>query len=97
MESLHGLTKGTDLEPMIKQAMLAEANGTMMYYALAHLAKEQGLDEIAETIMKAEYNGEKQVAEWLTKFVRRDLLRRLTKWKFLQSRKVITAKLSKKF
>ena len=49
--------KGTELEPMIKQAMLAEANGTMMYYALAHLAKEQGLDEIAETIMKAEYNG----------------------------------------
>ena len=48
MESLHGLTKGTELEPMIKQAMLAEANGTMMYYTLARLAKEQGLDEVSK-------------------------------------------------
>ena len=51
MESLHGLTKGTELEPMIKQAMMAEANGTMMYYALARLAKEQGFDDIAETFI----------------------------------------------
>ena len=99
MESLHGLTKGTDLEPMVKQAMMAEANGTMMYYALARLAKEQGFDDIAETfiasanqeavhagfyatlngrfpkdfwklaetIMKAEYAGEKTVAEMAQK------------------------------
>ena len=99
MESLHGLTKGTDLEPMVKQAMMAEANGTMMYYALARLAKEQGFDDIAETfiasanqeavhagfyatlngkfpkdfwqlaetVMKAEYAGEKQVAEMAEK------------------------------
>ena len=40
--SLHGLTKGTELEPMIKSIMMAEANGTMMYYALARLASEQG-------------------------------------------------------
>ena len=93
--SLHGLTKGTELEPIIKNLMTAEANGTMMYYALARLAKEQGFDDIAkifiesanqeavhagfyatlngkypkdfwklaETIMKAEYNGKKQVME----------------------------------
>lgn len=93
MESLHGLTKGTELEPMIREIMMAEANGTMMYYALARLAREQGMDDVAktfiesanqeavhagfyatlngkypkdfwslaETVMKAEFNGEAQV------------------------------------
>ncbi len=51
MESLHGLTKGTELEEMVKTAMNAEANGTMMYYALARLAKEQGMDDVAETFI----------------------------------------------
>ncbi|MBQ7630052.1 MAG: rubrerythrin, partial [Selenomonadaceae bacterium] len=95
MDSFHGLTKGTELEPTIKTVMQAEANGTMMYYALARLAKEQGFDDIAqtfiesanqeavhagfyatlngkypkdfwklaETVMKAEYTGEKQVKD----------------------------------
>lgn len=99
MESLHGLTKGTELEPMIKAAMSAEANGTMMYYALARLAKEQGLDDVAktfiesanqeavhagfyatlngkypkdfwqlaETVMNAEYSGDKSVREMAEK------------------------------
>ena len=31
--------------------MMAEANSTMMYYALARLAKEQGFDDIAETFI----------------------------------------------
>ena len=53
MESLHGLTKGTELEPMIKTIMMAEANGTMMYYALARLAKEQGLDDVAQTFIES--------------------------------------------
>ncbi len=53
MESLHGLTKGTELEPMIKAVMQAEANGTMMYYALARLAKEQGMDDVAETLIRS--------------------------------------------
>ena len=53
MESLHGLTKGTALEPMIKNIMQAEANGTMMYYALARLAKEQGFDEIAKIFIES--------------------------------------------
>lgn len=53
MKSLHGLTKGTELEPLIKNVMQAEANGTMMYYALARLAKEQGLDEVAEKFIES--------------------------------------------
>ena len=53
MESLHGLTKGTELEPMIKTVMMAEANGTMMYYALARLAKEQGMDDVANTLIES--------------------------------------------
>jgi len=29
--SIYGLTKGTELEQMVKMIMQAEANGTMMY------------------------------------------------------------------
>ena len=39
MGSLHGLSRGTALEPLVKNLMTAEANGTMMYYALARLAE----------------------------------------------------------
>lgn len=53
MESFHGLTKGTELEPIIKNMMIAEANGTMMYYALARLAKEQGMDDVAQTFIES--------------------------------------------
>ena len=52
-KSLHGLTKGTELESAIKAVASAEANGVMMYYALARLAKEQGLDDAAETFIEA--------------------------------------------
>ena len=51
--SMYGLTKGTELQPTIKQVMQAEANGTMMYYALARLAKEQGFDEVAEIFIES--------------------------------------------
>ena len=53
MESLHGLTKGTELEPMVKAIMTAEANGTMMYYALARLAEEQGFSDAAKDFIEA--------------------------------------------
>lgn len=54
MESLHGLTKGTELEPAIKALAQGEANGVMMYYALARLAREQGFDEeVAEKFIEA--------------------------------------------
>lgn len=53
MESLHGLTKGTELEKQVAALAQGEANGTMMYYALARLAKEQGLDDIAKTLIES--------------------------------------------
>jgi len=52
-KSLHGLTKGTDLEKMTAMMAQAEARGAMMYYALANLAREQGLDDAAETFTEA--------------------------------------------
>lgn len=50
-ESIHGLTKGTDLEATMAAMAQGEANGVMMYYALARLAKEQGLNEVASTFI----------------------------------------------
>ena len=50
-ESLHGLAKGTDLEPAMAAMAAGEASGTMMYYALARLAKEQGLNDVARTFI----------------------------------------------
>ena len=44
--SIYGQAKGTELESIMKSMMQAEANGTMMYYALARLAKEQGYDDL---------------------------------------------------
>lgn len=52
-ESIHGLMKGTDLEPTMAAMAQGEANGVMMYYALARLAKEQGLDDAAATFIEA--------------------------------------------
>ena len=53
IKSLHGLTKGTELEPFMAALAQGEANGVMMYYALARLAKEQGFDDAAETFIEA--------------------------------------------
>ncbi|MBQ6296227.1 MAG: MBL fold metallo-hydrolase [Selenomonadaceae bacterium] len=52
-ESLHGLTKGTELEPLMVAMAQGEATGVMMYYALARLAKEQGLDEVANVFIES--------------------------------------------
>lgn len=52
-KSLCGLTKGTDLEKMTALLAQAEAKGAMMYYALANLAREQGLTDAAETFVEA--------------------------------------------
>ena len=51
--SLYGLTKGTPLEKSVAALAQGEANGVMMYYALARLAKEQGLDDVAETLIES--------------------------------------------
>ncbi|MBP3722994.1 MAG: rubrerythrin [Selenomonadaceae bacterium] len=51
--SLHGLTKGTNLESISEMLAKGEAMGTMMYYALARLAKEQGLDDVSKDFIEA--------------------------------------------
>lgn len=51
--SLHGLTKGTDLEPMVEQIAKAEAAGAMMYYAFARIAKEDGFEDVAKKFIAA--------------------------------------------
>lgn len=53
MMSLNGITKGTEFESMMKSLMQGEANGVMMYYALAQLAREQGLEDVAEGFIAA--------------------------------------------
>ncbi len=51
--SLHGLTKGTNLEKIAETLALGEAHGVMMYYALARLAKEQGYNDVAADFIEA--------------------------------------------
>ena len=46
--SFYGQTKGTELEKTIAQLAAGEAMGGMMYYALARIAKEFGLDDAAD-------------------------------------------------
>ena len=46
--SIYGQAKGTPLEAVAKNIMQGEANGTMMYYALARLAREQNLPAVAK-------------------------------------------------
>ena len=52
-KSMYGLTKGTPLEKMTSMLAQGEAKGVMMYYALARLAREQGLDDAAEKFIEA--------------------------------------------
>lgn len=51
--SLNGIMKGTELENVMKSLMQGEANGVMMYYALAQLAREQGLEDVADGFIEA--------------------------------------------
>ena len=51
--SIYGLTKGTPLEKPVAALAQGEANGVMMYYALAQLAKEQGLDDVAKVLIES--------------------------------------------
>lgn len=51
--SLYGKTKGTQFEQLTAMLAQGEANGTMMYYALARLAKEQGMDDVAADFIEA--------------------------------------------
>ncbi|MBQ9407616.1 MAG: hypothetical protein IJU37_12880 [Desulfovibrio sp.] len=51
--SLHGATKGTNLEKIAETLALGEAHGVMMYYSLARLAKEQGYEDVAADFLEA--------------------------------------------
>ena len=52
-KSIHGLTKGTDLEKTAAMLAQGEAKGAMMYYALANLAREQGMEDAAAVFTEA--------------------------------------------
>ncbi|MGL5414816.1 MAG: ferritin family protein [Clostridium sp.] len=49
---IYGSTKGTELEKTIEELWKGEAMAAGMYFALAHIAKEQGKDELAESFTK---------------------------------------------
>ena len=51
--SIYGQTKGTPLAPISEMMAKAEANGVMMYYTLARLAKEQGMEDVSKTFIEA--------------------------------------------
>lgn len=46
-KSLWGVVKGTPLEKTAVMMANGEAKGAMMYYTLARLAKEQGINDVA--------------------------------------------------
>ena len=47
-----GVTKGTQFEEQIEVLAKGEEGGASMYAALSFLAKEKGLDEVSEELMK---------------------------------------------
>ncbi len=51
--SFYGLTKGTACEKTVDEAMKAEAAGTMAYYAMARIAEERGLSDVAKRFIAA--------------------------------------------
>ncbi|MGV8980075.1 ferritin family protein [Clostridium sp.] len=50
--SVYGVTKGTKFEEQIDRNGKGEEQGAGMYAGLAYLAKERGLDEISEVLLK---------------------------------------------
>ncbi len=46
--SIYGQTKGTELEKQIAQLATGEAMGGMMYYSMARIAQDFGLEEVAK-------------------------------------------------
>lgn len=49
--SLHGITKDTELKDKIEQYWNLELQGVGIYYTLSRLAKEQGFDDVAQTLI----------------------------------------------
>ena len=50
--SVYGKTKGTELEEMIDKLAEGEAKAAGMYFALSHIAKEQGHEKVATILAK---------------------------------------------
>lgn len=50
--NLYGSTKGTEFENMIDEIAKGEAMAAGMYFTLAHIAKEQGKDDMAQKFTK---------------------------------------------
>lgn len=50
--NLLGSIKGTELEEMINKLITGEAMAAGMYFALSHIAKEQGNDKVATLLAK---------------------------------------------
>jgi len=50
--SIYGVTKGTKFEEQIDKNGKGEEQGAGMYAGLAYLAKERGLDELSEILLK---------------------------------------------
>ena len=46
--NIYGQTKGTEFEKQIEQLATGEAIGGMMYYAMARIAQDFGLEEVAK-------------------------------------------------
>lgn len=50
--SIYGVTKGTEFEEQADKNGKGEEQGAGMYAGLAYLAKERGLDELSEILLK---------------------------------------------
>lgn len=50
--SLFGVTKGTKLEKQVDELLAIETRAVGLYHGLAVLAKDKGLTDIAETLLK---------------------------------------------
>jgi rubrerythrin len=50
--SLYGVTKGTELDKQIDKLLDGETRAVGMYHGLARLAKEQGLNDVADALLR---------------------------------------------
>jgi len=50
--SLYGVTKGTELERQIDKLLELETRAVGLYHGLVRLAKEKGLDDVADALLK---------------------------------------------
>jgi rubrerythrin len=51
MMNLYGVVKGTELEKAVLGAYNAESNGAVLYFTMGLMAKEKGMNDLAEVLM----------------------------------------------